>query len=64
MRRRHLTFQFSPFSFHLKQIIQSYTTPDVLFWDVPQIAAYHKKLLARIALCITMANNVIHFQFT
>ena len=48
MRRRHHTFQTSLFSFHLKQTIQSYTTLDVLFWDVPQIAAYHKKLfLAR-----------------
>ena len=39
-REALLTFQFSPFTFHLKQNIQSYTTPDVLFGDV---APYHKK---------------------
>ena len=39
---------FSPFSFQLKQNIQSYTTLDVLFWDVPQMRHYHGKLLAHV----------------
>ena len=45
MRRRHHTFHISVFSFQLKQNIQSYTTLDVLLWDVPQMCHYHKTFL-------------------